>query len=502
MSSPVLLSDSSNRIRSVGIDVGTTTFQMVLTSFELVNVAPPLQAARYEIRDRRIDYAGQIQFTPLEAEGLDTDQIDLRRIVEMLRAEFLSAGVHPEELHTGAVIVTGLAANRENAEAIVNALALESGTSVATAAGPRLEAILAGRGAGAEERSRATHGPVLNIDVGGGTANLALFFHGQIVKTGALYVGGRLACLSPEGSILSGSKPFQFLCQRLHLDSHGYLTVQQLDRLCTELSEILDRFVFPKQYVGSLSDSALWLTEPLDLSECPEVITFSGGVAEYLYNPITSVDLKTITQYGDYGPLLGLALRKGKLAHGCRLETPLHTIRATVLGAGAHLVTISGSTITCDIGLLPLRDIPVVILNPLAGADAVTSFATEALTLRVGEVKDSNRLKNNRLAIGIPGIRPLTFYQARQLAEMIVAGLERIQYPRTLPVILLCEGDSGNVLGETVAMLRRDPLYPQQAVPVVALDRIPVSPGDYIDIAKPVAHNAIPVTVKTLVFGT
>lgn len=477
------------RILSVGIDVGTTTFHLVVASFEVVNTAPPLQAPSYEIRNRQILYPGTVHPTPLKG-SLGGETLDLERLTEGLRQEYETAGIAPEQVQTGAVIVTGLSARRENAQAIVKALAMEAGGSVATAAGPRLEAVLAGRGAGAEERSKTVSGPVLNVDVGGGTANLALFENGNVVKSGALYVGGRLARLRAEAATASFqidavSDPYRFLAHRLGLPTEGNVSLPETERLCMELAAVLDRFVFTERVTSR--DAQLWLTEPLELKRCPEVVTFSGGVAEYIYGTSSERDCTTVARHGDYGPLLGQTLRGGRLASQCRLELPQQTIRATVLGVGAHLVQISGSTVSFEGSSLPLHDVPVVIFPP-DGVETLEKLVTGARSLELEG--------DGPFAIAVPGLKPLSFYQTRQVAEIIVAALDRLNYPQNVPVVLLCEGDSGNILGETVAMLRRD-------VPVVALDRIAVSPGDCVDIAGPVTGaRIIPVTVKTLVFAT
>jgi ethanolamine utilization protein EutA len=65
-----------------------------------------------------------------------------------------------------------------------------------------------------------------------------------------------------------------------------------------------------------------------------------------------------------------------------------------------------------------------------------------------------------------------------------------------LPLIVVIEHDMAQVLGNTLRtkMTKR--------VPMICLDSIRVSNGDYIDIGTPAgAGTVLPVVVKTLVFS-
>src|SRR5262245_53704130 len=173
---------------SVGLDVGTTTTQIVFSRIYLKNVAPSSQVPRIGINDRDVLYQSQIYLTPLATR----ERVDIQGLEEIVRQEYLRANISPGEVETGAVIVTGEIAKKENAAAILEALGKYAGEFVVTVAGPRLEAQMAGRGSGAANWSREHYARVTNVDIGGGTANSAVFELGNTLAAAAMNVGGRL----------------------------------------------------------------------------------------------------------------------------------------------------------------------------------------------------------------------------------------------------------------------------------------------------------------------
>ena len=90
-----------------------------------------------------------------------------------------------------------------------------------------------------------------------------------------------------------------------------------------------------------------------------DAMTFSGGVAEYLYKRETR-------SFGDLGSDLAEELRHA-LAHRRDLPPvwdPGQGIRATVIGAAQFSVQISGNTILiADPDKLPLQNLPVLTCN-------------------------------------------------------------------------------------------------------------------------------------------
>lgn len=91
----------------------------------------------------------------------------------------MQAQIRPEDVKTGAVIITGETARMENAEEVLRAVSDMAGEFVVSTAGPDLESVLSGKGAGADMLSRRTGKVTANLDIGGGTSNIAVFEKGN-----------------------------------------------------------------------------------------------------------------------------------------------------------------------------------------------------------------------------------------------------------------------------------------------------------------------------------
>ena len=201
----------SKQILSVGIDIGTSTSQLVFSRLELRNRAAACQIPRFEITDRRIVWQSPVAFTPLT----DVDTLDEAALDALIRGWYAEAGVRPEDVETGAVIVTGESLKTVNARRTVMRLADSLGDFVVASAGPHLESVIAGQGRGAAAL-RARRGTVLNIDIGGGTSNYAVFRAGRVIDTACLNMGGRLAETDGHGWITPVRKPLLPVLEELY----------------------------------------------------------------------------------------------------------------------------------------------------------------------------------------------------------------------------------------------------------------------------------------------
>ena len=129
----------SEQLLSVGIDIGTSTTQLVISRLVLENRAKPFSVPRVAIAEREVLYRSDIHFTPLKSETvIDADGV--RRIVE---EEYRKSGFVKRQIGTGAVIITGETARKENAREVLGALSAFAGDFVVATAGPDLESILA-----------------------------------------------------------------------------------------------------------------------------------------------------------------------------------------------------------------------------------------------------------------------------------------------------------------------------------------------------------------------
>ena len=137
----------SEVLLSVGLDVGTTSSQMVLSELTVENRAGSLAVPEMEIAQRKILYKSPIHFTPL----LDGDRVDGEKLREIVDSEYEKAGIRKPEVDTGAIIITGETSRKENARTELEQLSGYAGDFVVATAGPALESVLAAKGAGAVE---------------------------------------------------------------------------------------------------------------------------------------------------------------------------------------------------------------------------------------------------------------------------------------------------------------------------------------------------------------
>ncbi len=178
---------SRMELTSVGVDIGSSTSHVVFSRIVLEKDLTS-RTEKFEITERSIIHSGPIHLTPFK----DPKTIDYEALRELLLADYAAAGIEVGSIDTGAVIITGETAKKQNAEEIVNVLAGETGKFVAATAGPNFESVLAAYGSGAVSKSEETGRTIMNVDIGGGSSNIAVCKEGKVIATTALNVGGRL----------------------------------------------------------------------------------------------------------------------------------------------------------------------------------------------------------------------------------------------------------------------------------------------------------------------
>ncbi|HZQ07520.1 MAG TPA: ethanolamine ammonia-lyase reactivating factor EutA [Anaerolineae bacterium] len=467
---------------SVGLDVGTTTTQIVFSRIHLKNVAPSSQVPRIGIGDRDILYQSEIYFTPLATR----DRVDVRALEEIVHREYHRGGFSPEQVETGAVIVTGEIAKKENAAEILQALGHYAGEFVVTVAGPRLEAQMAGRGSGAAAWSREHYVRVTNVDIGGGTANSAVFELGNTIAAAAMNVGGRIIEIDRhKETIRYIAEPARKIIQyhNLPIAVGGNAELGPLREFCNILAQLTAELIEGRE--SELAHQVM-LTPPMSVSGRGTKLFISGGVGYYFYRPLQNVTLESVTVHDDIGPLFGLALRENETLRAMEAVEPPETIRATVIGASSQTVTLSGSTIWAEKQILPIKNVPVV--RPYLGSTATIPDAVrEAMT----RMEIDPRAENAAIAVDIRGT--LDFTQLQNLAQGLAAYATRDLSPDR-PLILILGRDYAQSLGQTIKAL-----IPQRAL--LAIDQVGLDEGDYIDIGMPMMDGrVVPLSVKTLVF--
>lgn len=580
---------------SAGIDIGTTTTQVVFSRLRLQTNAAFGRLPSLSITDRTILYESPVHLTPLahensndadsrtdsievdsvtdstgaeyETDSTDTESvtdfvneksatnfIDAEAVAALVEEDFRKAGILPVEVETGAVIITGESARKRNAGQVLHAISALAGDFVAAEAGPDLESILAGRGAGADRLSEKTGRTVLNIDIGGGTSNLCLFQNGRPIACSACNIGARAFRTSFD--------------------------ISAAEDLCGRLAEALAS-IAGLAPMSSFAESLL-LPDEKEIPIRPDIISFSGGVAacmaedeehsertENRENPERPEDqensAKTENQnnpdepenrtkiekqekpenqkkseadlfpYGDLGLLLARAIRKNPHFTSAETICGRETVRATVTGAASFSMEISGNTVFCRDISFPLKNVPVFSMS-YAGKESVSALSAELCRIR----DFADQMQQKAFGVAIKGTFVPSFQEVEALADTIAAafaGKRTKQEMQTAieknqqidpedsvrkgmqadqkdsvensessiqdnqerisggPILILLESDFAKALG--LALKRRI-----KTGPILCLDGIAAEDGCYIDVGAPLSGGlAYPVTVKTLIFG-
>jgi ethanolamine utilization protein EutA len=464
-------------LTSVGIDIGSAGTQVIFSRLHLRRMGEDL-SSRYFVVRRETLYQSPVALTPYASET----RIDEQALGRIIDQAYAGAGLHPDGIDSGSVILTGEALRRENAQAIGELLAEIGGEFVCATAGHHMEAMLAAYGSGAAQASHDRGMRVLNVDIGGGTTKLALIEHGRVLETAAIHIGGRLLVADADGRITRLDPQGRELARQAGFDwSLGSrIDAAQLDQLAAWMAETLCRAV--------LGERPLYLTEPLRDLRGVGGLMFSGGVGEYVYG-------REERDFGDLGRRLGLALKKRLDRLPGRLLPAGECIRATAFGASEYSVQLSGNTVyVSDPGrLLPRRNLqvlqpPVRLEGPIDARKLGAAIAAHfrAFDLIEGETEVALAFKWR----GEPSFDRLSsFARAVTLALPNTIGREQ-------PVYLVLEGDVAQTLG---AILREDWGLRSE---VLVIDGVSLRDFDYIDLGRiRVPSNTVPVTIKSLVFS-
>ncbi len=470
---------------SVGIDIGTSTTQLVFSQLVIQNTANMVTIPCIKIVDKKVVYRSDIHFTPLRS----ATEIDVNGVRELIEDEYKKAGVEPSDVDTGAVIITGETARKENAREVLKVLSGLAGDFVVATAGPALEGIIAGKGANAAKLSKDRSCTVANLDIGGGTTNIAVFKNGDVIDTACLDIGGRLIKLDEKtGEVLYASDKIKQLAKSIGITVvEGSVLVQvEIELITKRMAQILGEIVGVRPKTTLLDVMAT--DHDLRRDYGIDIVTYSGGVADCVH--MQSED--NLYRFGDIGIVLGQAIAKSGIDQKVEVLTSQETIRATVIGAGTHTTDISGSTITFDEKALPLKNIPILKLTE----------EDEALPLHRLHQVIADKLKwfqlesdGQQVALAFRGQRSASFQQIIELSQCIIEGMKEM-IKKNEPLVIIVENDMAKVLGQT---LKAHLNYKKD---VVCIDSVQVDNGDYIDIGHSIASgNVVPVIVKTLLLS-
>ncbi len=463
---------TKKELLSVGIDLGTSTMHMIVSSLLLEKNT---QLGRWDVVERKAIWLSPIVNTPLEGIG----KIDFKKVREILEKWRNETSLKELEIDTGAVIITGMTATRENARTVVEALSMSMGKFVAAVAGPNQESLLSALGSGAVDLSKKLKKPVLNIDIGGGTSNVALAQDGKVKATGCIEVGARLLQWDENNRLVRIEKPMERIFESLHRKHKIGDTILEEEK--QSIAEILASTLFA--YISGRQTPLTKILEetPLEYSASPRecVLSISGGVGELFYG-------KTIKTH-DLGEALATSINRIALEQGWTIVEPGQKIRATVIGAGMFTLRVSGSTTFRKQNIsFPLRNLPVVPVSlgiPLPKAEQIARQILKSL-----KINDKNTNEAFALYFNDP-IAP-----SYEVLERLAKGIQTVFASRKEPLVAVFRTDIANSAGNVIS--RSTDL----TCPILFIDEITLKEGDYLDIDDPIADKTFPVNVKSLVF--
>jgi len=464
---------------SIGIDVGSSTSHLVFSNLILIRDEKS-PSRRFQIEERNVIHEGRIIHTPL----LDDRTIDIDALTAFFKEECRQAGIDSADIQTGAVIVTGETAKKENAPQIAEALSKDAGKFVAATAGPNFESLLAAMGSGATARSRDHNTTILSCDIGGGTSNLAVSKNGEVLSTSCVSVGGRLLAIDSEGKISRLNEPAVNVMQQIGLDYKigDLIPKKDMERIAAKLADVL--FEIMTGPANSFLAKQLMVTDNLKFTNSIDEYMFSGGVSEFIYG--------SKNNFNDIGKILADKIKSMIPRLKSPVVEPVNKIRATVIGAGAYSLSISGSSGFMDDKLtFPIRNIPVLRVDV---EESKLSF--DHVVSQVNHAFQRYDLVEGQEIVALYFKDPVRVnYPSLELFAKSIETALTNSIDQETPVILIFEKDIACSVGNVI---RRETGLKNN---LLSLDELSLNDGDWIDISEPlVGRQVFPITVKSLVF--
>jgi ethanolamine utilization protein EutA len=471
-------------LTTVGIDIGSAGTQVIFSRVHLRRLAEDL-TSRYYVVLRETLFQSPVALTPYQSE----ERIDDAKLGAIIDDAYVAAKVHPDNIDTGVVILTGEALRRENAQGIAAVLSEQGGEFVTATAGHHMESMLAAYGSGAARISSDEGKRILNIDIGGGTTKLGLVEKGKVIATAAVHIGGRLQVVE-NGSIVRLDPAGKYHAKRAGFvwNRGDTVEVADMEKVADVMAETLLAAVAAQPMARDVAH--LYLTDPIaDLGRI-DGIMFSGGVAEYIYE-------RENRDFGDMGPRLGRAIR-ARVTQGAFPWPVLpagECIRATALGASEYSVQLSGNTsyISSPGTLLPRRNLQV-LQPPFETGEAIDPEKLAAAIkshIVAFDLQDSDR----EIAVALRWNGMPAHERLLPFAEGVKRGLaDRVA--RKEPIFIMLDGDVAQTLGHIL----RDELGVESELLVI--DGVVLWDFDYIDLGRiRMPSYTVPVTIKSLVFS-
>jgi ethanolamine utilization protein EutA len=461
-------------LTSVGIDIGSSTSHLMFS--RLLIGYPSVLQRKPIVLERHVIARSPILLTPFSGDW----NIEAGPLKELVEATFKDAGLTRDDIDTGAVIITGEAARRDNAQKIAELFSDDAGRFVCATAGPTLETIMAAHGSGAVMQSRDQGLTLLNIDVGGGTTKISLIDNGKIRATTAVNIGARLVAHDAADAVVRLEKGGRRFLSDLGYDLDYGAKVS--DNLKSQLASRMAQALFDALTTGKEPWNDFYVSAGLGELPALDGILFSGGVSEYIYS-------REAAAFGDLGPYLGRAIRREVEKRGFNILEAGEGIRATVIGASQYTVQLSGETIFIPESLtLPVRNLRVFVASidwQASVAERTEAAVKEMLGARDPEVRGSPFV----LAFSTPAFAG--YGAVQDMAKGIDRALATLSADDR-PLALVFVQNVGQVVGGILSAKWNMP----------CIDEVSLSELDFIDIGEVVpGEGFVPVVIKSLAFG-
>lgn len=466
------------RLMSVGVDIGSSTSHLVFSEIVMER-----RDTVYVVTAREVLRESEILLTPYT----DMMTIDAGALGHFVEEQYMQAGLSPEDIDTGALILTGTAVRRSNARAIAELFADQTGKFVSVSAGDGLETTLVAYGSGAVALSEREDLTVLNVDIGGGTTKIAVCTQGKIADCTVIDVGARIICFGDDGRVARIEEAGKRFADDagVEVKTGECLSEDAMAKIVDCMAARLFQAMGAKT-MDAKTHSFLRM-EPLRVGSTPDVLTFSGGVSEYFYGRETQ-------PFGDLGQMLAMAVRRLADDWGPAIRLPVEGIRATVIGASQYTIQLSGNTIfVAPQDTLPLRNIPVI--NPEFALDA-DELDPEEIEDGIGRALQRLDLQEGRQSVAVcfRWNGSATYRRLDTFCRAVIRGMQPI-LSNGYPLVLVTGSDVGGLIGlhcHEEIMLKN---------PLVSIDGITLKEFEFIDIGDFLeASGAVPVAIKSLVF--
>ncbi len=442
---------------------------------------------RMKLETPQVIYRSNPVLTPFVEGKIDSDS--LNSYIDRWISE---SDVHGEEFFAGGVIITGLAARKDNAQEVAKLVGERIGEAVvATAGDPRLESWLAFMGSCSMLSRCYPERPFINFDIGGGTTNPAFGANGEVLCTGCYFIGARHFQFYPGTYRLTDISIYG----RKLLNNLGIQKALGQKLSSGEVDAILNFYVTALEAIAAgnlgffLSPAAALYQQCAFNFEPPTkepAIVFSGGVGEMVYRESRGQVLQGKTYYGDLGIDLARRICQSPLlARHIHDLLPENQGRATVYGLTLHSTEISGQTIfLSDKAFLPLKNLPIVArlsidadLEEIEKAVLLLSATENGGCIQVlppsgsintgGKEQEGSAFHNRQ--------------QVKSFGQRLQLSFARVQ--PGIPAVVLVPDNYGQVLGNYASRWRRDPFS------LVVIDEIPDRLAHFVNIGR--LHNAI-----------